>query len=532
MRANVSEEDLLASAETIYRMGEDWLQFDNKVQIVDDPVYNPSGRILISGDDYPKETDTATAISGAGPYPAATRRLGISAPSAALTHSITVAGTGTDREIAYCYTRVGERADGTVVESAPSPSTAVFTAKDDATVQLSDFVDASETGVYTTHFRIYRINTGDTGAEFQFVDDLVKTTSPLEYDDTVADEDLGEVLPTATWTAPIDELKGFVAGSGGLIFAFNANTVYVSDTYIPYAFPSEYTLTAPSEIVGMGFNGTSMVVLTKTNPVLLFGTDPGSITVERFPVVLPCKSARSIVSIPGGVVFASTFGLYLIDSGGNPVNLTKDIFTDQQWSDLEPGRIFAFFHKGAYQAFFSGSTMGIEFNPGSNEIRRFRSTAYVWGGRYVSTVMINTYEFLTSDSEEFVTSGGSGLYCSGGAYPLTYDTLYLIQTKGTAREVVAFDSGDETDYIWTSKTFYLMRQHILSAGRVVGDLSEGVTLSLYVDDTLHFTKSITSDSVFRIPRVMGSTFKIKLTGKAHIEQVIIGASISEVTQNA
>jgi len=249
------------------------------------------------------------------------------------------------------------------------------------------------------------------------------------------------------------------------------------------------------------------------------------------------------------VVFASPFGLYLIDSGGVPSKLSQPLFASKQWAELRPEKIFAFFYKGSYLAFFSGTNVGIEFVPGEASIRRFRTDAYVWGGQYVSTVSINTYQFITSDGEEFVTSGGSDFYVSGASYPLVYDTLYLIQTKGGVREVVAFNSGGDVSYEWISKNFYLMRKHILSAGRVAGDFPDqaeytdmsqyavseyyiSVVLDLYIDGALHFTKILTSDKAFRVPRAMGSVFKIGLTGTVPIDRVVMGASLSEVTQHA
>ena len=223
-----SVKDLDEAAETIYRQGEQWLQWNNKIDIIKSLVYNSGGRILFTGDNYPQETNIVLALSGEGPYPTTTRRLGIAAPAAAPNYSIEVVGSGDDREVAYCYTVIGEWEDGSVTESAPSPSTEVFTAKDDSTVRITNFVEPTETGTYFTHYRIYRINTGNTGAEYQYVDYIAKDADPLQYDDTEADDDLGEVLPTTDWTAPIDNLHGLKVASNGLVFGFNGNTVYVS----------------------------------------------------------------------------------------------------------------------------------------------------------------------------------------------------------------------------------------------------------------------------------------------------------------
>ena len=76
----------------------------------------------------------------------------------------------------------------------------------------------------------------------QYVDELIKSASPLEYDDTVLDDDLGEVLPTTDWTSPDASLKGIISTSNGLSFGFNNNKVYVSESFINYTFPSSYLI--------------------------------------------------------------------------------------------------------------------------------------------------------------------------------------------------------------------------------------------------------------------------------------------------
>ncbi|HEX9972298.1 MAG TPA: hypothetical protein VGD14_09525 [bacterium] len=529
IKGATSVQDIEAGAQTIYRLGEQWLQWGNKINVIESLIYESGGRILFTGDNYPKETNLQLALVSS-PFPTNTRRLGISAPAAAMSTSITVAGSGTDRNIAYCYTRVGLWEDGTVVESAPSPATAIFVAKTDATVRLTDFVDATETGVFTTHYRIYRINTGDTGAEYQFVDDLDKTDSPLQYDDSIMDENLGEVLPTDGWTAPIGNLKGILPGSNGLIFGFNDNTVYVTETFITYTFPDRYKISVASEIVGLGFNGSAIVVLTKTVPFLIYGSEPESLSVDRRPFVLPCKSERSIISVLDGVIFSSPPGLAMIDSGGNARILTEGVFTKEQWEALGPEKVFSFYYNDAYVAFFEGTNQGIEIKTGTNEIRRFETDSPVYGGQYVSTVSINTYDLLDSDSKNFLTSDGYQFLVTGSPYSLTYDTLYLIQETELAREIVAWESGSIVDYEWKSKEYWTGSVVALTCGRVVGDFSNGsVVFQLYIDDALHFSKTVSNDSPFRIAGpIRGNQFHVMLIGKATVEKIMIGSSMSEV----
>lgn len=527
-----TEQALESGAETIYRLGEQWLQWNNKINVIESLVQNSGGRIVYTGDHYPKETNVVLGLVSS-PFPTNSRRLGIAAPTSKLTTTVNTAGSGSPRDISYCFTRVGVWEDGTIVESAPSPASDLLTANDDATVDVSGFTAPTEDGVYDTHYHLYRINAGLSGTEYQFVAQISKSAS-FPYVDSVEDDDLGEVLPTTGWTVPIDDLKGIISTSNGLAFAFNDNTVYVSESYIAYTFPVDYTLSVGSEIVGLAFNGNAVVVLTKTAPSLIYGSEPESLSLDKLShdLPLPCKSERSIVSTPDGVIFASATGLFMINSGGNAINLTKNIFTKEQWEALGPGSVFAFYFNDAYVAFFAGSTVGIEVDPSKNYIRRFSLTSAVHGGQYVSTVSINTYNLLTSGGDNFLTADGYQLSVTGSSYSITSDTLYLIQSTDTGRAIVSWEAGSLVDYTWKSKEVSQKSYHALTAGMLIGNFSEGsTTLKLYVDGVLSFTKTISGNDVFRIrsPK-RGSKFQVELTGKATIDRMILGTSVNEVIE--
>ncbi|WP_022667917.1 hypothetical protein [Desulfospira joergensenii] len=530
----VSKETLQVGAETVYRLGDRWLQWRNKVDIIESLVYNSGGRIIFTGDHYPKETNSVLALGGTTPYPSATRRLGISAPTSAPSHAISSAGSGTVIEVSFCYTRVGEWEDDTIVESAPSPPTNNISTENDSTIKIDDFIDASEEGSFTTHYYIYRLNAGDSGAEFQYAGKLAKTDDPLEFYDNLGVTDLGEVLPTTGWTVPIDDLKGLITGSNGIAFGFNDNTLHPSELFIPYAFPDEYKLPVASEIVGLGFNGTAVVVLTKTVPFLVYGSDPASLSLEIRPVQLPCKSDRSIVSFPGGVIYSCPVGLALVNSDGVASVITQHLFTQEQWSALGPEKVFAFYYDDTYIAFFKGTSIGIEFKPGNNEIRRFDLGRPVYDGRYVSTVSTNVYSLLDSGGNTLLTSDGFEIHVIGDEYSLTFDTLYLIQANNdldfSQRDLVAWQVGDLMDFEWATKVFTSIRQIVLTAGILIGDFTNGpVTIDLFIDGVLEESKVISDNEIFRFTnRKRGSRFQVILRGKGKVDRIVLGRSAFEI----
>jgi len=486
-----SVQEVSADTQTVYRLtAGNFLQWSSQVNVVKALVADSGNRVLYSGDGYPKETNAALSPS--------TRRLGIPAPTNALT--IILDGTpGEDAEAirvcSYVYTLVGTWEDGSEVESAPSPPTAVLEQQTGVEFSLSGFANSSATGVHTSHYRLYRLNSGDYGAEYQFMADAPLGTSA--YLDQISDADLGEVLPTTYWTDPEDGLSGLVATSHGLVFGFVGNTVYPSEVFIPYAYPVTYSLVTESDIVGMGYTGSMVVALTKTFPYILIGQDPATMSIQRLGYQQPCISARSIVSAPGGVAYASPDGLFLINETGSGALMTKDIFTKTQWKALAPENLIGFYYDDSYYGFFSGTETGFRINLNTGLYDRISLLQNVYGG-----------EYCPED-----------------------DLLYLIQTKASAREIVSWDTGSAQDYTWKSKGFSYPNLLAYTAGIIQGDFTPGdVVFSLYVDGVLAHSATITSGDIFRIPPKLGTNFQVEVIGQATIDRIIVGPSVTDIVE--
>jgi len=492
---SVVEAGVGSSIQTIYKMAAQFLRWSSPVNVVKSLVADSGNRVFYTGDSYPKDTNGALALASS-PYPAASRRLGIPAPTGALAITLTgTAGADVEKSSSWVYTIVGKWADGSEVESAPSPPTAVVDIYSGITPRLTGFTAPTATGAYATHFRIYRLMAGTVGAEYQYVDEI--TTATTQFDDTVSDDDLGEVIPSTLWDAPADALDGIIATSHGMVAGFKGNTIYPSEIYIPYAFPSSYTLVTESDIVGLGYTGSMIMALTKTVPYLLTGQDPATISLNRLGYQQPCIASKSIVNVPGGVVYASPDGLFMINESGVGALITRDVFTKSQWKSLGPANLIGFYYDDAYYGFFSGTVNGFRFNLGSGDYQPIEMPEKIYGGHY------------SPDD----------------------DLLYLIQENGATRDIVSWDTGALMDYAWTSKTFSFSGQKIYTAAMVQGDFSQGdVTLDFLVDGVSVGAKTISSDGEFRIKPKRGNDFEVKLTGKATIDRVVIAESMFDVLE--
>lgn len=477
---------LTSTTISVFKQGSNWRQWASQVDVVPSFVHDSNGRIIITGDGYPKETDNSL-------YPAM-RRLGIPEPTNALTITLGgTAGADVDRAISYVYTIVGKWADGTVVESAPSLPTGVTDIYDGQTVTLTGFTDAVATGAYTTHFRIYRLTSGASSAEFLYVDEIAITEN--SYLDSVATASLRGVIPTEGWTAPDSSLSGLVSTSSGINVGFVDNKIFASETYTGYAYPDDYSLTTESDIVGLGFIGSTVVVLTNTKPYLLIGQNPESLSIEKLPHDQACLSKRSIVSFPGGVAYACPDGLAVINSSGGLKIATKKMFSKAQWKALNPNNIIAFWYDDVYYAFFSNTTTYIRIDFTSMEIVR-------------GTLPVNMY---------------------GGHYVPDDDVLYLILGTSGERNLYSFQGGSSVLNTWVSKTFSYSSHPVPMAARVLGDFTAGsATVTLAGDGSTIFSKTISDDDLFRWAPVRAREFVLTIQCLGTIDRVIVAESGFEV----
>ena len=144
-----------------------------------------------------------------------------------------------DYETSYVYTFVSAYGE----EGPPSPASTVITTDDNMTVALSAL--ETSTSISNTNLskkRIYRSNTGSNSTQFQFVAELV--LSATTYTDVSKNNELAEVLPSATWIGPPDDsalysdgpMKGLLALGNGTFAGFTGNRICFSEAYQPHAW--------------------------------------------------------------------------------------------------------------------------------------------------------------------------------------------------------------------------------------------------------------------------------------------------------
>lgn len=405
-------------------------------------------------------------------------------------------------------------------ESAPSPPSKMLEVAqvDSVTVARPAELASAPTVAerLLTGWRIYRSNSGTADTSFQLVADLPLATTTF-IDDVPASE-LGEVLPSLTWLPPpvADQpagavsqtpyLAGLCAMANGVMAGFNENVVCFSPPYIPYAYPIEYQVTTKYKIVGMAAFGQTLFVGTTGAPVFISGTDPAGMTSQELAVQQSCVSARSIVAVDGGVIYASPDGLCLATLSGIKV-ITEGLFTKADWQRLNPASIVAAVYDGAYH--------------------------FLYNGRDVSDLDDDGWESLAPPTRgcyslDFVAGKLTQLDVRGTAFfqDETTDTLYVLDGTNI-KALFANKAAKRTGAYWTG-VVKLPKPEPLAWLQVDSDSAQPVTVRWYADKALRHTATLTSNTPARLPSGRYLEHQITIESVGRVTSVTLAGSTQEL----
>lgn len=362
-----------ASTKTIFLYeGQHWFTSTSEIDYVRAPLDNdPYKYIVFAGTDFPRITRNDTALVSE-PYPTSSYRLGVPAPDTQPT--VALGGTTpespdpADQEtVSYIHTFV----DAWGRESPPSissPSVDVYFPDEYVTVGL----DSPPAGAFQfgsgAKKRIYRSNSGTDSAAFQFVAEVdINTTSHL---DSKESSFLGEVVPSVTWDGPPDDdtslypdgpLFWMGAMPNSFLVGITKREICFSEVNVLHGWPVDYRRSISDEVVGAAIVGQGVLVVTKANPYVCFGSDPSSMSLSKLESNQSCTNKDSLVTLEDLVLYASPDGICGF-VGGRIQVLTEDIISQDEWTDLNPSSIKAFPYEGKYIGFYdatgSGGTRG------------------------------------------------------------------------------------------------------------------------------------------------------------------------------
>tara|TARA_R110002074_G_scaffold363741_1_gene537095 strand:+ start:469 stop:2064 length:1596 start_codon:yes stop_codon:yes gene_type:complete len=486
--ASASVHTVPSGTNTVYLYsGSIWKSYLAQVDIVEGPIVNDvTERVYYTGETYPK-----VYRNDGGPY-----RLGVPAPTTtptiAVTGSHTVGALEESRSYVVTYvTSWGE-------EGPPSSASTPATFKDGQTVTVNLPAIPTTSGLnFNTGAlkRIYRTNTGSSATSYQFVDQVAYTIT--SYTDTLANNALGEVIPSVSWMRPPDDdsvmfptgaMQGLCSMGNGIMAGFTGKTLCFSVPYMPHAWPVSYQLATESEIVAIKPTSGGLVIGTKGKPYIAQGTDPASISLIQLESDQACVSKMSMVDMGGYVMYASPDGLVSVQ--GSQVDLvTEPLLRRSQWQAYNPTAIKAMNYEGTYIG--SNSTQSIVFDPR--------------GGKNALSTCSDTFTAAYNNLES--------------------DTLYFVD--GVSIKKFGQGTGSYT-YTWRSKSFITAFPQNFSWGRVDADVYP-VTFKLYGDSVLKLTQTVADGEPFRLPSsYLAKDWEFEISGTSAVNSVGVADTTSEL----
>tara|TARA_R100000329_G_scaffold93524_2_gene77925 strand:+ start:517 stop:3093 length:2577 start_codon:yes stop_codon:yes gene_type:complete len=385
----------------------------------------------------------------------------------------------------YAYTLVNKES-GFEFESAPSAASNSVDIRDGQTVSLSGFANAPQAGYITTHRRIYRSVSGT----YLFVKEI--PIAQASFTDDVKPDDLGEELPTLTWSDPPQTLEGLINLPNGIMAGFVKRDVYFCDPYHPHAWPENYIQTLDFPVVGLGRMDTTLAVMTKGTPYFIQGTHPNNMAVVKSDIEQACVSKRSIVSLMGGVLYAAPDGLMFLSPGGSRI-VTENLFDFSQWQTFfKPESIHAYQQDNQYIAFYNNGT---------------QSGGFIFDVR----------------SEQFILHD---IYADAGYHDLLLDKLFLV-VDDSGNKVKGWQEGTVKSYTWKSKKFTMPQIMGFSCAQLEAE-SYPMTVKFYADNTLIHTQTVQNRDPFRLPAKVGRDWEMQVEGSQEVFSLSIANSMSEL----
>lgn len=401
-------------------------------------------------------------------------------------------------------------------ESAPSLASDVVYATETTPPTIVINLTTAERAALTAEYDItgmllYRTVTDSAGnTDYYFVTYLgfpIMTETGLIKTDRIGAQYVVDPIATKDYDQPRVGMHGLGVTDYGIGYAYKEKIICLSEPYVMYAWPRKYELTTPQPIVAMGHYSNAIVVATDGNPILIIGLHPDSMSMTTLPLYEGCVSSRSMVNVSGGCIYASNNGLVMV-SGNSAELITKDIFSPEDWQNLNPKTIFATQHNEGYLFFYDN---GIRKGSCFIDIHNLRNGVLFYDGHGINA---------------FVDYKGQA-------------TIIDVAPLGSGKETCYYPFNPQSPtaskvnkrLVWHSKTFRMDRNTRMLAGQVIADnYNSSITFSIYVNRSLLYTCNVTNNKPFRIKNHSAAgDFSIKIESNVAIREVSIGETMRDLS---
>jgi hypothetical protein len=396
--------------------------------------------------------------------------------------------------------------------------------------------------------RIYRtITTTSTGAEYHYL--VTITAATTTYADTISDENaaVAELLPSATWEMPPANMRGIVILPNGIACGFFGNEICLSEPFHPYAWPPLYRQTYDQDIVAIGITGTTLVGMTEGNPFTITGVEPVTMGggMEKLGVAWPCMSKRSAASFAFGVGYASPQGLVIIGSQTDVV--TKDLFTQKEWDELNPETFIGATADNRYYAGYTDDDSSLMFVIDKAEAASFvkinQAITAIWADPATGKLYVaadgGIYRWEGDIGTKLSYEWKSKMFLSGP--PVNYgaakiDADFGMSEAESAAALTAYDAAIAANeaLITANGMNDGLADPSLGEYEIGGDemdvipalVADSLQFQLWAGGELKLTKQVQNTRAFRLPAgYKADNLEIVLSGNVKVSGVIIAETM-------
>lgn len=488
-----------------------FFQFKDHVDLAYSPIADDQyRRVYWSGDSrdngYLLYSYTPKLTQGSVFNPSVWNRVGVPAPTVApLVTGKTTEYTEdeladlSDEARIYVYTYVTETGE----ESAPSPPSAmVYTPHEKSTVTLGLLTTDSTAsqGRVIQKKRIYRSVTNSAGnADLYFVGEIQASSSTFTDSIDSSDVNTADPLPTINWDEPRTGLSGLGVTPKGVNYAFTGKIACFSEPYYPYAWPRDYELTLQYDIVAMGHYENYILCATKGTPYIISGIDPSSTSIDELPLNEPCVSKQSLVSMAKCVCYASPNGIVM--AYGSTAKLVTDSFFDKDtWQRLKPESIHAIEHRGKYLFFYDNGT---------------DKGAFLFDPLQVDFGIVELDMWYKAATRHHQT-----------------EQLFFLDNSN---KIYKFNdvSDSKRPFTWRSKLFDVSGDGArMLCGQVIAKSYENITLNIFVDGELLYSKKVSNRRPFRLPNHSKRfEWQVEVKGTSEVSEIVLAETMVELSKN-
>jgi hypothetical protein len=383
---------------------------------------------------------------------------------------------------------------------------------------------------------------------------FVTQVSGTTHNDTASDTTIAfnSVLPSVIWEQPPTDLKGLAVLANGSMAGISGNTVRFSEPGYPHAWPSLYAVQIANPGVSLKAIENTVIVGTTGAVEIIVGSDPLSMTPVPHQAVWPCLAQRAMVKGGYGIEFPCPEGLAVFGAGGGDI-ATRSLFTEVEWSNLDPDTFIAAHHAGRYYFAYANADDAAMF------ILQRGEAASMLKANVVPTAI-----YACDDNAKLYLAIG------GSVYEWDADPGKLMSFDWWSAEIALPDptqfttASVDADFSMTpaqqaasqaaADAVAAANQAAIGAGDIGGALGgdalgavtlagdhlpelppvawESILFQFYVDGALRGSKAIQDKKItFKLPKYSKSdTFSVRCSGNVRVRAAFVAQSATELKQ--